>query len=343
VFRNTPRTHPWVNNAEANLIEQADATAPNKPAPGKVSTRELFSRMTPRSIANLLCVNAQTIFSTIADNIYSAWIPLFLIRVHGLEFKEMGIYSALPLLGGAIGGALGGYLNDYFIRKTGNLRFSRTGVGLAGKGGAAVLLFVALAFFYDQPYAFCGMLFFIKLVGDTSLTTTWGAVSDIGGRASASVFAYNNGVASIFSLVAPVMYGYMSQYWGWQAVFITAGLSYLLCSLSWLLIDCTIPVMPEEDHLADRPTEERRVPGSKTPAMVERIVRLMRFRNGFLIGAMLVGGAALLKLMGAVLVGFLPAWLNFGVAVIPLWLTGPLFLILAAATIQMSLKIGELE
>ena len=139
------------------------------------------------------------------------------------------------------------------------------------------------------------------------------------------------------------MYGYMSQYWGWQAVFITAGLSYLLCSLSWLLIDCTIPVMPEEDHLADRPTEERRVPGSKTPAMVERIVRLMRFRNGFLIGAMLVGGAALLKLMGAVLVGFLPAWLNFGVAVIPLWLTGPLFLILAAATIQMSLKIGELE
>lgn len=248
VFRNTPRRHPWVNDAEVNLIEQADPTAPTKPAPPKMTTREMFSKMTPRSITNLLCVNVQTIFSTIADNIYSAWIPLFLIEVHELEFKEMGLYSALPLLGGALGGLLGGYLNDYLLRTTGNLRWSRTAVGLAGKGSAAALLFIALFFFYDRPYLFCGMLFFIKFVGDTSLTTTWGAVSDIGGRASATVFAYNNGVASIFSLGAPVMYGFMAEYWGWKAVFITAGLSYVLCSLSWLVINCTIPVMPEEGH-----------------------------------------------------------------------------------------------
>lgn len=246
LFRNSPREHPWANEAEAELIRQINPNAPAKPSAAKLTTREMFSKMTPRSIVNLLCLNAQTIFSTIADNIYSAWIPLFLIEVHKLNYKEMGIFSSLPLLGGALGGVLGGYLNDYFIRKTGNLRWSRTGVGLAGKGAAATLLFAALFLFYDRPYIFCGMLFFIKFVGDTSLTTTWGAVSDVGGRTSATVFAYNNGVASIFSLLAPLMYGVLAEHVSWQAVFLTAGASYVLCSLSWLLINCTIPVMPEE-------------------------------------------------------------------------------------------------
>ena len=246
VFRNSPRQHPWANEAEADLIEQVDPKAPVKPATKQMTTREMFSKMTPRSIVNLLCLNAQTIFSTIADNIYSAWIPLFLVEVHGLEFRQMGIFSALPLLGGAVGGVLGGYLNDWLIRKTGNLRWSRTAVGLTGKGGAAALLLAAMLLFYDQPYIFCGMLFFIKLVGDTSLTTTWGAVSDIGGRTSATVFAYNNGVASLFAGLAPLMYGMLAEHVSWTAVFIAAGSSYVLCSLSWLLINCTIPVMPEE-------------------------------------------------------------------------------------------------
>ena len=70
-----------------------------------MTVREMFSRMTPRSIVNLLTLNLQTILSAMADNIFSAWIPLFLAEVHNLKFKEMGFYASLPLLGGALGGA----------------------------------------------------------------------------------------------------------------------------------------------------------------------------------------------------------------------------------------------
>ena len=56
-------------------------------------------------LANLIALNVQTILSTLADNIYSSWIPLFLWEVHELKFERMGVYSALPLLGGAIAGA----------------------------------------------------------------------------------------------------------------------------------------------------------------------------------------------------------------------------------------------
>jgi predicted MFS family arabinose efflux permease len=229
------------NDAEAALIEDGDASAK---AARKIPVRQMLRRASPRSLANLLALNAQTVFSAAADNIFSQWIPLFLFQVHHLKFKEMGIYSALPLLGGAFGGAAGGFLNDFLIRRTASRRWTRSGVGLAGKGMAAVLLLTALLL-YENPYAFCGMLFFVKLFGDTTLTTTWGVCTDIGGRTSATVFAFNNSVASIGTIFAPVVYGFLAQHYGWPSVFFTAAGVYILCSLSWLLVNCTIPVLAE--------------------------------------------------------------------------------------------------
>ncbi len=248
-FRDSPRNHPRVNEAEADLIE--DTKGKPKQAEPRMGIGEMFRRMSPRSIGNLLMVNVQSTLSTLADNIFSAWIPLFLWEVHGLKFTEMGFYSSLPLLGGAIGGAFGGWLNDRLIARTGNLRWSRVAVGVAGKGIAGALLITSLLW-YDQPRLFCVMLFFVKFFSDWSLVTTWGCVTDIGGRASATVFAFNNSVAGIGSILGPVLYGMVAEYYGWTPVFITGAVTYIACALSWLLINCEIPVIN---------TESRRVQG----------------------------------------------------------------------------------
>jgi MFS family permease len=245
VFRNSPTNHPAVNEAEAALIaDENSLTKPTGKQP-RIGFRQMFRGMSPRAIVNLLALNIQTILSTVADNIFSAWIPLFLWQVHDLRFKEMGFYSALPLLGGALGGAVGGWLNDQMIRRTANRRWSRRLVGMTGKGIAGALLLISL-FWYDSPQYFCGMLFFVKFFSDWSLTTTWGTVTDIGGNQSASVFAFNNSVAGIGSIAAPVMYGYIAEYEGWTNVFLTGAAVYLLCAASWLLIDCTIPVFADK-------------------------------------------------------------------------------------------------
>jgi MFS family permease len=160
-----------------------------------------------------------------------------------MKFKEMGIYSALPLIGGACGGAFGGYLNDRLIRTGRNRRWIRSLIGLSGKGTAGVLIVVALYSSFDNPYRFCVLLFFVKFFADVSLATRWGAVSDVGGKATASVFGFNNTVASIGAIAAPVMYGYVSEHASWEAVFIIGGVMYALCAASWLLIDCTIPLV----------------------------------------------------------------------------------------------------
>jgi sugar phosphate permease len=239
IFRNSPREQPLVNAAEAAKFGSAPATQQ-----ARMTAGQLLRSVKPRALANLIVLNVQTILSTLADNIYSNWIPLFLWEVHQLKFEAMGVYSSLPLLGGAIAGMAGGALNDWCIARTGNRRWSRSGIAIAGKGLAAVLLLVALAW-YDNPYVFCGFLFAVKFFGDWSLATSWGVVTDIGGRATASVFAFNNAVAGIGFIAAPVLFGYLAQHYGWTAVFIAVAVTYVLCAASWLAIDCTIPVVEE--------------------------------------------------------------------------------------------------
>jgi ACS family glucarate transporter-like MFS transporter len=243
-FRNSPRRHPRVNEIERQLIE-GNGTTPDSES-RRMTIAEMLRSMTPRSMANVGCLALQSILSTFADNIYVSWIPLFLAQVHHLEYKKMGVSSALPLLGGAIAGLVGGMLNDFAISRTGNRRWSRVAVAFAGKGMAAALMFAALVF-YDQPYVFCTFLFFVKLFGDWSLTTTWGVVTDIGGRATASVFAFNNSVAGVGQIVAPLVFGYIVDHFTWRPVFMAVGITYALCALSWLAIDCTIPVMRDSE------------------------------------------------------------------------------------------------
>lgn len=257
LFRNSPRNHPLVNEAEAALIGGSDESCAAKPAAAaataaalpRVTLVQLLRSIQPRALANLIVLNVQTILSTFADNIFSSWIPLFLWEVHDLEFKEMGLYSSLPLLGGAIAGVVGGLLNDLCIAASGSRRWSRSGVAACGKGLSALMLCAAL-YWYHSPYVFCGWLFAVKFFGDWSLTTSWGVVTDIGGRATASVFAFNNAVATLGAIAAPPLFGYLAEHYGWRAVFLTVAAANALCALSWLLIDCTIPMIAPEEQPA---------------------------------------------------------------------------------------------
>ncbi len=240
LYRNSPRNHPRVNEAEVELIEEcAGETSVTVP---RMSIRDMLGRMSPRSIGNVAMLNVQTILSTLADVIFSAWIPLFLWEVHKLQFKEMGFYAALPLLGGALGGVFGGWLNDRLIVWTRSLRWSRVAVGATGKGIAGGLLLMALMW-YDDPQRFCLMLFFVKFFSDWSVVATWGCVTDIGGQASATVFAFNNTVAGIGSILGPVLFGMVAEYYGWVPVFVTGAVIYVACALTWLVINSEIPVL----------------------------------------------------------------------------------------------------
>ena len=52
-------------------------------------------------------------------------------------------------------------------------------------------------------------------------------------------------------VLAPIVFGYVSEHFGWRPVFVIVGVTYALCALSWLVIDCTLPLIRDSDPRSD--------------------------------------------------------------------------------------------
>jgi sugar phosphate permease len=218
MFRNRP---PGEQAAIHVPPDQAAADADRKPTAGR-----------RRTLAALL---AYASASTFADQLYVFWVPQFLVEGKGLSAVEMGLFAGLPLWGGALGGAVGGVLNDALIRWTGSRRWGRAVVAFTGKMLAAVLITASLLV-ADGRWVMV-VLLACKFFTDWSLATAWGAITDVGGAAAATVFGVVNTAGSLAAFAAGPVMGYLKQEHGWDVLFGAVAGAYVLAALCWLFID----------------------------------------------------------------------------------------------------------
>jgi sugar phosphate permease len=209
------------------------------PEPGLWSAR----RLDGPSLSSLGMLLVYAFASTFQDQLYVNWIPLFLMEGRGLRIEEMGQFALLPLLGGAVGAILGGILNDALLRKTGNRRWTRSGVAFTGKSVAAGL--VVLSVQVSDGRLAMVVLLAARTFGDWSLATQWGAITDMGGRAAGTLFGLVNMVGAAGGFVGGPVLGYLKQSYGWEGLFLGVAAMCLLSALTWLFIDCT------RRHVAD--------------------------------------------------------------------------------------------
>ena len=202
LFRNSPKEHPWANDAEAELIVE------DTPDGGEATGSRLQWSQVLKS-GNMRWFFLQQFTSAYADNVYVYWIPVFLLTTKNVEIGGAGWMAALPLIGGAVGGMLGGTLQNWLIQKTGNRRWSRSSIGLIGKMLATVFIFVSLSF--DSALAIVLVFALVKFFGDWSQPAVWGTVTDIAGRNTASVFGLINTVGSIAAFVAGPTMGFVIE------------------------------------------------------------------------------------------------------------------------------------
>jgi len=231
LVRLSPREHPWANTAEQRLV--ADLEPPSVGS----STDPIRVQWTPAALTTFGMLLLYSFVSTFADMLYVFWIPSFLVEGRHLDKAQMGFFATLPLLGGAAGGVAGGLLNDTLYRWTGNRRWSRSGVAFTGKFLASTLMAGSLLI-ADGRLAMV-VLLGCKFFGDWSQPTQWGTLTDIGGRASATIFGVANTVGNVGAFVAGPVLGYWKQQYGWEGLFLAVALLYLGAALCWLFIDCT--------------------------------------------------------------------------------------------------------
>ncbi len=246
IVRDTPREHPWVNAAEC--AEIADRL-PTSLADDSIRAGEPpIVRKPGLTLKGVASVSVAMMLlyafaSTFQDQFYVYWLPSFLKDGHDFDLKEMGLFAALPLLGGALGGVIGGMLNDLLIRRWGNRRWSRALVALTGKTLAAGLVLVSVQM--AEGHIALLVLVAARVFGDWSLPTQWAAVTDMGGRASATLFGLVNTIGAVGGFAANPIFGYLKREYDWPGVFAGVAAMCLLAAATWLFIDCTKKVVDD--------------------------------------------------------------------------------------------------
>jgi ACS family glucarate transporter-like MFS transporter len=137
---------------------------------------------------------------------YFGWFPVYLMKGAGFTEAQMGIFSALPFLAGALGNLTGGFLSDRLAAQFG-LRAGRRIIGF-GSLAASSLLMVAMTLTRDQS-AIVVLSTLGFGVADLMLPTAWSVCVDIGGEHAGAVTGIMNTAGQFGGFFCSVLFGYI--------------------------------------------------------------------------------------------------------------------------------------
>jgi MFS family permease len=232
-FRDDPRTHPSVNEAELALMPAREETAIG----GETPWRRIFRS---RSVW-LLCLQYACL--SYGWYFYVTWLPTYLREARHTSVKFGALLASLPLLLGGIGSLISAQIIPRLASRTG-FRLARRIVAVIGFVGASasIIIFMQIA---DPARA----MFLLGLAGffnDFVMPAAWAGCMDIGGRHSGTVSGSMNMLGNIGGALSPLAVGYILTWTqNWALTFYVSSAIYLLGGLCWLFIDAHTPLVPE--------------------------------------------------------------------------------------------------
>jgi sugar phosphate permease len=255
-YRDAPAGPPGTIPEEPRRHESGAITTPSR-APATLPVRRALRNRSLRFFT------LQQFLDAGSDVAYVSLIGTYFVIGRGFDIAKTGWLASLPLLGGAIGGVAGGWLNDQLIARTGNRRWSRSGVGCVGKLIGCVML--ALSVQQTDGLAAACFLCVAKFFSDWSQPTTWGCCTDLGGRFSATVFSIINTAGTLGAVAMPIVFGKVLDRFtthaaiagssvattDWSPFFFLLSAMYLGSGVCWLLVDCTRPIEETDDTPRD--------------------------------------------------------------------------------------------
>jgi sugar phosphate permease len=256
-FRDTPKAHPAVNQAERDLIlETPDADLADRcvvvEAKGpRISTAAALAAMACSPSMWALCI--QAFFQAFGYVFFITWFPAFLEKAHKVKLTGAGDLTMLPLVGTVLGSFLGGYLLDKVLVATGSRWLSRCGVsalGLAICAGTTVVAMTARQPLFAVTIIAVGMFF-----AGFAKPAQWAGTMDLTAGHSAVGFAVMNMSGNIGAMVCPIVVGRMFERieraggggggdWNWVLYLIAA--IHLAAAVAWLVLDPSRPAVQED-------------------------------------------------------------------------------------------------
>lgn len=233
-FRDTPASHPAVNQAERELIGGQEKPHPGA-APARITSVLGAFLLSPPMWA--LC--AQTFFQAFAYAVFITWFPAYLEKGRGVSVTRAGDLTMLPLGTVVVGSLLGGVLIDRVLRRGGRRWLSRSGLPGAGLALAAVSSVAATTL--REPGLAVAMIALGMFFTGAAMPGKWACTIDLTGPQSATGLAYMNMAGNIGAWACPKIVGHLfagleQGHGDWNSFLLLLGAIQAAAAVScWLL------------------------------------------------------------------------------------------------------------
>jgi ACS family glucarate transporter-like MFS transporter len=233
-YRDSPATHPGVNEIELAMLPEASKTAAVEG--GATPWGRIFS--TPS--VWLLCVQ----YGCLAYGwwFYVTWLPTYLREARGTSVTFGALLAGLPLLLGGIGCLISGAIIPKLSRALGSVALARRIVAITGFIGASasILIFTRT----EDPTLAMIILGFAGLFNDFIMPAAWAGTMDVGGRFAGTVSGAMNTFGSVAGALSPLVVGYLLAFTNqnWTLTFYVSSAIYFCGAICWLFLDAHTPV-----------------------------------------------------------------------------------------------------
>ena len=239
-YRDDPRSHPAVNEAERKILpDPATLHLGHEPVPWKlfVTTPTVWLLWLQYS-----CLGYAWVF-------YITWLPTYINETFKEPWAQSELFKAamagIPLLFGGVGSLFSGWFARHLDARLGNLAQSRR--WLAGTGHFVAAAFFLLSTFVDNPIGKMLLMGMASFGNDLAMPPSWGACMDVGRKYAGTLSGSMNMMTNLAQGLAPLITARLLRATGdnWNVVFYQSALIYLLGMTCWLLLD---PVTPLEEQ-----------------------------------------------------------------------------------------------
>ena len=236
-FRDDPKDHPKVNDAERTLLADNPPVAKHDPVPW----RTFCASATPW----LLWL--QYAAFSYCWYFYVTWLNTFLDEKYpGVNEYVRAALAGVPLFCGAFGNLVSGLLTRRLQSWAGTVRRTRRILGFCGLSAAAVC-FLLPARFIDQPFVVMLAMGAASFFGDLTMPGAWGACMDVGGKFAGTFSGSMNMMGNLGGALSPPAVIWIVKHWGgYKAAFDVSAGVYFLAALCWLFIDPVTPLDRED-------------------------------------------------------------------------------------------------
>jgi len=235
-FRDEPKDHPEVNQAERALLA-------NNPPPARHDAVPWLRFM---SVPTTWLLWLQYFFFSYCWYFYVTWLSTFLDKNYpGVGEYQRAALAGVPLFCGAFGNLVAGVLMPRLNRWGGVLKARRL-IGFVAFTCAAAC-FLVPSRVMESPGLVMLAMGAASFFGDLSMPCSWGTCMDVGGKFAGTYSGSMNMMGNLGGAVSPVAVAWLVKHWNYQVAFDVSAAVYFLAGLCWLAID---PVTPLDKEIA---------------------------------------------------------------------------------------------